>query len=383
MAQLPLPKQPLPCYDDDIMEIEERKEESPWPALLRNLRAGTKMAFLRRVTADDLSSTASDLALLALADLFLNLVVSYLLVGRGGSLNLSSLSSFFFHIPLMLVCGLLAGKALSRPSLVTLVPVALISLSIPIELCHGALEWISWLPRMGWLEKHLEAPHYYRFFWWWTAASVILLWRLAQARFARRVILLVSFASTVVLPLSFFPRGDFWISAESGNEGGGLHLTEEVLAAQSQLLDKRLAGLLPGGKDGPALYFVGFAGDATQDVFMRELTAVGRLFEERFGAVGRTVLLANNPRTATSLPFATATNLERALVRVGRVMDRDNDVLFLFLTSHGSPDNVLSVENGPLELDGLTPEMMRRMLERSGITWKVLVVSACYAGGFI
>ncbi len=382
-AELLLPNHPPSCYDGAIMEMEGRKGESPWSNLLRNLRAGTKMALLRRVTSDDLCFTAGDLVLLASTDLVLNLAVSYLLVGRGGSLNLFALSSFFFHLPLMLFCGLQAGKALSRAPLVTLVPVALVSLSIPIELCHGALEWMSWLPRMGWLEKHLEAPHYYRFFWWWTAAAIIFLWRLVPDRLSRRVLLIVSFALTVILPLFFFPRGDFWVSSEGENEGGGLHLTEEVLTAQSRLLDKRLAGLLPGGEKGPYLYFVGFAGDAAQDVFMRELTAVGRLLEERFGAAGRTVLLVNNPRTATNLPFATATNLELALRKVGRVMDRDNDVLFLFLTSHGSPDNVLTVENGPLELDGLTPEMVRRMLERSRITWKVLVVSACYAGGFI
>jgi hypothetical protein len=64
-------------------------------------------------------------------------------------------------------------------------------------------------------------------------------------------------------------------------------------------------------------------------------------------------------------------------------MNREEDVLFLFLTSHGSPEHVLTVDNGPLELDGLTPEMVRRMLRKSGVTWKVLVVSACYSGGFV
>jgi hypothetical protein len=173
------------------------------------------------------------------------------------------------------------------------------------------------------------------------------------------------------------------VGGEEKSESGELRLSEEVLAAQSRLLDKQLAGLLPGGKSGPELYFVGFAGDATQDVFMRELTAVERLMSERFGAAGRTVTLVNNPRTGTSLPFATATNLDRALEKVGRVMNRDEDVLFLFLTSHGTPEHVLAVDNGPLELDGLTPEMVRRMLKNSGVTWKVLVVSACYAGGFV
>jgi hypothetical protein len=351
--------------------------------LLRNLRSGLRMALLRRVDSDGLRAAAGDLAFLAVTDLVLNLIVSFLLVGAGGEFNYPAFPSFFFHLPLMLLCGLLAGRLLDRRELVTLLPVALISLSIPIELCHGALEGMSHLHRLAWLERYLNAPHYYRFFWWWTAAATLFLVRLGQVKLSRSIALMLLFPVLVVFPLTLFPRGDLWVGGEEQSESGELRLTEEVLAAQSRLLDKQLAGLLPGGKSGPVLYFVGFAGDATQDVFMRELTAVERLMSERFGAAGRTVTLVNNPRTATSLPFATATNLDRTLERVGRVMNRDEDILFLFLTSHGTPEHVLAVENGPLELDGLTPEMVRRMLKKSGATWKVLVVSACYAGGFV
>jgi len=261
--------------------------------------------------------------------------------------------------------------------------VALIALSIPLELCHGALEGMTRLPRLGWLVDYLDAVHYYRFFWWWTAAAAFFLVRLAPAARLRRGAVLLSFLALLVTPLWFFPRGDLWVSAAGNSESGELHLTDEVLSAQGRLLDEQLAGLLPGQKGVDNLYFVGFAGDASQDVFTRELTAVTRLLAERFGTAGRTVTLANNPRTATTLPFATAANLGLALDQVGRAMNRDEDVLFLFLTSHGSPEQVLAVDNPPLELDGLTPEMVRRMLKRSGITWKVIVVSACYAGGFI
>jgi hypothetical protein len=335
------------------------------------------------VAAVDFRESGGGLALLAITDLVFNLAVSFILVGDGGVFNYSALPSFFFHLPLMLLLGLMAGRLLMSPALVTLVPVAFISLCIPIEICHGALEGMSRFHQMRWLETYLDAPHYYRFFWWWTAAALLFLIRLAPVELYRRILLSFFFLTLLVAPLCFFPRGDLWVNDEGNGESGELRLTEEVLGAQSRLLDEQLAGLLPGGKRGPELYFVGFAGDATQDVFMRELAAVERLFRERFGAAGRTVTLVNNPRTATSLPFATATNLDHAIGRVGEVMNRDRDVLFLFLTSHGSPEHVLAVANGPLELNGLTPEMVRRMLKKSGITWKVLVISACYAGGFI
>jgi len=350
--------------------------------LLGNLRLGVRLALFLRVDQDQFNATPGALALLALSDVIVNLAVSFLLVGRGGFLSYASVPGFLFHLPLLLLCGFLAGIILARPSLVTVIPVALVALSIPIELCHAVLERMTQFGRMGWLEGYLEAPHYFRFFWWWTAAALLFVSRSATAPALRRCLLLL-LVSLLLAPLWLFPRGDLWVSGSEGGESGVLRLTEKVLAAQTRLLDEELAEILPGRKGVPGFYFVGFAGDATQDVFLKELMAAERLFAGRFGTAGRSVILANNPQTALDLPFASATNLELVLAKLGRVMNRDGDVLVLFLTSHGSREHELLVNNGPLELDGLTPERLRRALSKSGISWKVLVVSACYAGGFI
>ena len=64
-------------------------------------------------------------------------------------------------------------------------------------------------------------------------------------------------------------------------------------------------------------------------------------------------------------------------------MDRDEDVLFLFLTSHGSHDQKFSMQFHPLQLADLTPIDVRRMLDDAGIRYRVVVVSACYSGGFV
>jgi hypothetical protein len=351
--------------------------------LLRNLANGVRLAFFLKVTQAQFTSTPGALALLAVSDFFANFAVSFFLVGRGGGFAYSAIPGFFFHLPVLLLLGYLAGLVLSRPSLVTVVPVALVSLSIPIELFHGILERLALLRQLEWLNAYLEAPHYYRFFWWWAAAGLVFLLRLAPASLPRRLGLLVLCAA-LLAPLWYFSRADLWVSAaEVGGESGQLHLTEKVLSAQERLLDGELAGLLPGVKGESHFYFVGFAGDATQDVFLKELLAAERLFEKRFGTARRSVILANNPQTAATLPFASATNLYRTLARLGQVMNRESDVLVLFLTSHGSRDHELSVNNDPLELDQITPEMVRSMLRKSGINWKVVIVSACFAGGFI
>ncbi|HBA88821.1 MAG TPA: peptidase [Geobacter sp.] len=351
--------------------------------LLADLGRGARRSLFLKFDPESLHSTPASLTLLVLADLLLNLAASFLLVGREGYFSYSAVPGFLFHLPLFLFFGLLAGKALSRPSLVTDIPAALISLSIPIELTHGVLERLSRLGRLEWLEEHLAAPHYYRFFWWWVAASLISLLRIGANRpWRRRILLPPMFLLLVLPPIWFYPRGDLWVSGSAESESGELRITDEVLSAQGKLLASQLAAMLPGRKGVADLYFVGFAGDASQDVFLKELNAAGKLFAERFGASGRSILLVNNPQTAITIPFATADNLERTLVRMGEVMDRE-DVLFLYVTSHGSRDHELGVENSPLELKPLTPEQLRRMLAKARIPYKVVVISACFSGGFV
>jgi hypothetical protein len=351
--------------------------------LLANLFGGLRLAVGLPTAPERFFATPLALALLALTDFLVNLGLSYLLVGRSGFFAYAAVSSFYFHLPLLLFFGYLAGRLLSRPSLVLVIPVALVALSIPIELSHAVLERVMQMRQIGWLEDYLFAPHYYRFFSWWIVAALIFLLRLRQAPVANRIAAGLIFIALVVMPLWFFPRGDLWVSSSEGSESGQLHLTDEVLAAQQRLLDRELDELLPGREGKADLYFLGFAGDASQDVFLKEATSAQRIFDQRFGTTRRSLLLVNNPKTATTLPFATAPNLEQALYRLGQVMNRDEDVLFLYFTSHGSREHELTVNNPPLELGGLTPEQLRRMLKKSGITWKVLVVSACYSGGFV
>ncbi|GFO55502.1 hypothetical protein GMSM_25090 [Geomonas sp. Red276] len=349
----------------------------------RNLLGGVRLAFGVPTDLSYFSSAPADLVVIAWLDLLFNIAACFLLVGRRGLFAFSSIPSFLFHLPLFLFFSFWAARTTSRSSFITALPVAMVALSIPVELCHGAVEWLSQLPRFRYLEDYLDSPHYYRFFWWWCGASALFFLRLRSLSELRRLAVLLLFLVLVVPPLWYYPRPDLWVSASEGSESGELSLTEDVLAAQDHLLDEELDALVPVPRGTPALYFVGFAGDASQDVFLKEILATDRLFDQRFGTEGRSVVLANNPQTAASLPFATGVNLERTLERIGRLMDRDNDVLFLYLTSHGTQDHLLTVNNRPLELNDLSPERLRRALKKSGIRWKVVVVSACFSGGFI
>jgi hypothetical protein len=136
----------------------------------------------------------------------------------------------------------------------------------------------------------------------------------------------------------------------------------------------------PPGKAG--VYFVGFAGDGSQAVFRREALFASQVFAGRFGSGERSVLLVNDAEDRDSYPLASVSGLAQTLQGLAARMHPDDDVLVLFLTSHGSRDG-LAVENGSLPLSQLAPADLRQALDDSEIRWRIVVVSACYAGVFL
>src|SRR5258708_20806817 len=116
---------------------------------------------------------------------------------------------------------------------------------------------------------------------------------------------------------------------------------------------------------------------------MREVEAVTRLFKERFAAEGQATPVGHNPKRALATPIASATSLRAALKRVGEAMDKDEDVLVLFLTSHGSQSHRFSLDLWPMSFKELDPATLRAALDESGIRNRVVIVSACYSGGFV
>jgi len=151
---------------------------------------------------------------------------------------------------------------------------------------------------------------------------------------------------------------------------------------QPASVEQALSELQPSADGSPQLYFVGFAGYGPEAVFKREVVAVRKLFNQRFGTAGRSVALINHASTVDEFPLASAQNLDRVLQHVGRIMDPDLDTLFLFLTSHGERA-LLAVEMQGVKLEHLTPSMLKIMLDRSGIKKRVIVISACHSGSFI
>jgi hypothetical protein len=118
----------------------------------------------------------------------------------------------------------------------------------------------------------------------------------------------------------------------------------------------------------------GLFGD--QGVFKSEATGAAQVVASRFET--GPIDVEYNTRKGGN---ATIEGLARALQTAARNLDVEKDVLFLILTSHGSPDG-LAIRAGRLT-ETLTPRRLGEMLARTGVRHKVVVISACYSGVFI
>jgi hypothetical protein len=118
----------------------------------------------------------------------------------------------------------------------------------------------------------------------------------------------------------------------------------------------------------------GLFGD--QGVFRSEATGAAQVVAGRFGS-GPINVQFNSKKGGR----ATIETLAMSLQVAANGMDAENDVLFLILTSHGSPAG-LAVKAGRLT-QTLTPSNLADMLARTGVRHKVVVISGCYSGVFI
>nr|WP_286944883.1 C13 family peptidase [Pseudomonas sp. UBA6718] len=152
------------------------------------------------------------------------------------------------------------------------------------------------------------------------------------------------------------------------------------LLQQGQLLQQALDAL-PASTPAVELYSLTLAGDGKQSVFLREADYVSKLLRERFGARGN-VTLSNHRDHLADRPLATRESLTRAAQTLAE-RSGPEDLVFLYLTSHGSHDHELSIDQPRLQLADLPAGELAALLQPLRDRYKVVVISACYSGGFI
>jgi hypothetical protein len=162
----------------------------------------------------------------------------------------------------------------------------------------------------------------------------------------------------------------------------GAH-AEDAAQAQRALIDAQVTRFPSEPDPRGRVYFLGFAGVGEERVFAEEIKLAAQLVGEKYGSSIRSVLLLNDRRDLATWPLASTSSLRYSLKEIARVMNLDEDVLFLTLSSHGSPNASIVVSNTGMTEQGLSAKTLAKLLAESGIKWRVIVVSACFSGAFI
>ncbi len=208
-----------------------------------------------------------------------------------------------------------------------------------------------------------------------------IVWRELDVAAPRRAIAAAAAVGAAWAIVAALPAVALFRSPPDGVRSPPLDI-ESIYVRQPELVRDALAAVRESAPDVEETYFVGFASYARQNVFENEVRHVEALFRDKFDAAGRIALLINSRETVDTLPLANGHNLAAVLRGVGAKMGPE-DVLFLHMTSHGSRDHEFAVDFANLRLHDLSAEEIGDIVAEAALPWRVIVVAACFSGGYI
>ncbi|MGH8331978.1 MAG: C13 family peptidase [Pseudomonas sp.] len=174
-----------------------------------------------------------------------------------------------------------------------------------------------------------------------------------------------------------------WINGQRVRDADGKLLPDSLelgLLAQGRLLDNALSNV-PASTPAVELYTLTLGGDGKQSVFLRESDYVSNMLSSRFGAFGQ-IRLVNHRDHLVDRPMATRENLRRAAAALAE-RSGPEDLIFIYLTSHGTSEHELVLDQPRMELSDLPADELAAVLSPLKNRDKIIVISSCYSGGFI
>jgi hypothetical protein len=174
-----------------------------------------------------------------------------------------------------------------------------------------------------------------------------------------------------------------WVNSQRTRDAQDKLLPDALevgMLAQGPLLEKALAAV-PVSTPAVELFTLVVGGDGKQSVFLREADFVSNLLASRFGAYGQ-ISLVNHRDHMIDRPLATRENISRA-IRVLAQRSGPEDLVFIYLTSHGTQEHELVLDQPRIELADLPADELAAVMAPLKNRDKVVVISACYSGGFI
>lgn len=172
--------------------------------------------------------------------------------------------------------------------------------------------------------------------------------------------------------------------SQLADQGGAIEHDRPAgwLLAEHRRLAAALAMLQPQRQGTIDAYVIAAALDS-DPVFGREAREAGKVLASRYGADGRTIVLAGTDGSADSkLPMGSPANLDMALARVAELMNPAEDVLVLYTTSHGAQFGIV-YNDADQGFGAISPTRLWGTLSQLGIRNRLIMISACYAGVFV
>ncbi len=153
--------------------------------------------------------------------------------------------------------------------------------------------------------------------------------------------------------------------------------------AQHKRLGTAIAALQPQ-RNGVVDAYVVSVGLDSDPVFGREASEAAKVLGRRYGAIGRTIFLtAGADDQSNGTPQGSPPNLATALAAVAGKMNLKEDVLILFATAHGDPNNGLAYRDGDKGVGMIAPMRLANLLDDLGFERRMILLSACYSGTFL
>lgn len=160
-------------------------------------------------------------------------------------------------------------------------------------------------------------------------------------------------------------------------------LPPQAALRQAELLHNALAAL-PAQTPGQTDIYILSAAFWGDPVFEREASQAAEVLAGHFGAPAHPIVLTlGSGPGERRYPSASPNNLQAALGKIGALIDPNEDLVVVFLTSHGSPDGAVAVREQNRLASSLRPSNLRDALSAAGIRNRVVIVSACFSGAFI
>jgi len=378
------------------LSVSERGMVNVWSVLKLALRAA-----IWRTTPDPRPVGFTNLLILITAVAALRVALQFVDAGPNGGFNAYGLNAVIAWLALEAVLAALFVPPAARTTALS----AIFALLFLAELAaYAGKIAITLVPAAVASDAVLSASSIAIFAVvsvWWIGAVVAVLRSCTQLRwfpaFGRVVALWVALlAVTAVLPHApVFVGRDFdarsanlWelVRARMAASGANARAAQGEAAgfeqSQRSLLQAEVAALIPPKQGATNVYAIGIAGWAGQDVFLKELDGGLAVLDEILPIKGHTLRLVNQRETLESLPLANQRNFVAAVHAVGEVMNKNEDVLLLLMTSHGEPSGFgLRLPNEAIV--ELTPMEVAATLNDEGIKNRIVIVSACFAGVFV